>query len=450
MAQLTVYKASAGSGKTFQLVSEYLALIVDDPGCYRHILAVTFTNKATAEMKARILRALYALANEANPDFLPVLEKKTGENPEKIRLHARKALSLLLHDYDHFSVSTIDSFFQGVLRSFARESGLYGSYEVNLDEEGVLNEACDRMFLDMDHDPELFQWLLQMSRERLNQGKSWQIRDELLRLGYELQKEPFPARPTTLRDRDEERAAIKILKERLIKKQKVFENKWISLGQQGVKLLEKYGLTPDDFKFKSGSFASFFPKMHHFSGGTIVLGKRFQAALDDPENWPADKKNPGRVLDCYHGGMNELIRESIDFYAKAHIKYQTARELYHFIHGLGVLSSLSLKIREVSQEKNALLLSEANRLLRGIIGDNDAPFVYEKTGNYYHSFLFDEFQDTSLLQWENFKPLVVNSLAEKKPVRVFGCQTIHLSLAKRRLDTSGSSSFRRAGNFSDR
>lgn len=420
MSKLTIFKASAGSGKTFRLVVEYLKLLIINPSNYKHILAVTFTNKATSEMKERILRDLYALSNGENLEMQQLLSSECGIQSEEIILNSKQALSLILHDYDRFSVSTIDSFFQGVLRSFARESGLYGSYQIDLDQDNILLEACDRLLMSVETDQELRNWLLMMSETQLEEGKNWQIRDKITELGKELNKERFKEywlHQGTLTD---ERAKLKKLNSDLIKIRRWFENECHILGEEGLLLMAKYNLTLNDFKYKGSSFANVFNKLKNYKGGELSLGSRFLNAPDNPDSWPSSKDNVAAVNRCYHEGMNDLVKRVIDFDHNNSIKYYTASEIYKNIYALGVLSTMAVFVREVGVENNSLLISESDTLLKGIIGNNDAPFIYEKAGNYYHYFMIDEFQDTSVIQWENFKPLIVNSLSENNPNLVVG------------------------------
>jgi ATP-dependent exoDNAse (exonuclease V) beta subunit len=420
MSKLTIYKASAGSGKTYRLVLEYLKLLIENPLNYRHVLAVTFTNKATAEMKVRILRNLFEVANGTNRYILSDLKKETGKSEQIITKNAGLSLSFLLHDYDHFSVNTIDSFFQGVLRAFARELGLYGGYEVDLDSDAIIEEACDRLLMGVDADKDLRNWLLSMVEEKLVSGKNWQVRGEIISLGKEFLKEASLPFQLNMPSREEEREKIKILKKRLFQKIKWFESECRKLGGRGVKLIDDFGLTLDDFSYKKSSFAGKFEKLAEFPLEKFELGARFYKALDNVENWAPGKNVDVRVRQCFAGGLNELVRETIEFFEKNGKEYNTAVEIYKNVYALGVLSVLLANIREICQENNSLMLNEGNLLLRGIIGQNDAPFVYEKTGNWFHHFLFDEFQDTSVVQWENFRPLVINSLSEDHSNLVVG------------------------------
>ena len=424
MPQLTIYKASAGSGKTFRLVLEYLKLLVDNPFNYRHILAVTFTNKATAEMKERILRDLYKLVQYKDRSILDRLLDETNLSELKILEHAKLALSYILHDYDRFSISTIDSFFQRVLRSFARETGLYGTYEVELDQDAVLDEACDLLLMSVEDDLELRNWLLSMSEDQLGEGKNWQIRDKILELGTELQKEAYQeylVQQSIAGNIDSEREKISKLKSELALTRKVFETRLREYGNKALNIIRNSGLLLSDFKGGSRSFVNYFDYWANCRLDKLEATKTLLSAVDEPDNW-AMKSSPRKeeILNCFHNGLNQALMDALDFLNKELSNYITASGIYKHLYALGVLSILSSKVREVGQERNSLLLNEGSILLKGIIGNNDAPFIYEKTGNTYHYFMIDEFQDTSVTQWENFKPLVINSMAENHPNLLVG------------------------------
>lgn len=421
MSQLTIFKASAGSGKTFRLVLEYLKLLVDNPLNYRHILAVTFTNKATAEMKARVIRDLHQVGTGRNKQMIELLHNETGIAPALIESNAKSALALILHDYDRFAVSTIDSFFQKVLRSFARETGLYGTYEIELDQDAVLNEACDRLLLSVEEDMELRKWLLAMSEDQLGQGKNWQIRDKILELGSELQNEPFQRYLFSRSDTKTERAQLNELKKKLFQVTSLFENRLKEMAANALQLIAEAGLELTDFKGGKNSFVNYFSYWSAFRSDKLQPTATLLKAIDQPDAWYVKKSAKKNEIEaCVQNGLNRKLKELVDFLDKERPKYLSAVEIQKYLYALGVLSVLADKVREVGREKNALLLSEGNLLLNGIIGNNDVPFIYEKTGNYYRYFMIDEFQDTSLTQWGNFKPLVINSLAENFPNLVVG------------------------------
>ncbi len=188
---LTIYKASAGSGKTFQLVVEYIRLLLANPTNYRHILAVTFTNKATNEMKSRILEQLNLLSNNQPSDYLNHLIDDKTFTESFVRQRAKLVLKNILHDYNRFSVSTIDSFTQRVIKSFNRELGISPNFMLELDSEMILAEATDRLLAKIDTDKKLLKWLKDYSREQIEENNSQRIEENIKSLGKELFKEKF-------------------------------------------------------------------------------------------------------------------------------------------------------------------------------------------------------------------------------------------------------------------
>lgn len=420
MSNLSVYKASAGSGKTFRLVLEYLKIIIRKPYNYRYILAVTFTNKATTEMKERILRDLNSLACKQNNTLLKILASETNLSETDITQNAANVLSRILHDYDRFSVSTIDSFFQGILRSFARENGLYGAYEVNLDAELLLNEACDRLMLDTEFDKDLRNWLLSMSEDNLQKNKKWEIHQQLFDLGKELFNDQCQSFLLANDDTFLGNQKINDLKKEVYAKINWFTARCVELSKNGFDILEKHELSVDDFKGKSSSFASIFNKLLNVDIKT-EFNKTFLNAIDNVDNW-STKNSPkiNQINDAYTNGLNDLLKEIFNHFEHHKHVYNTAVLIQRNLHSLGVLSILSKKIRQIGAETNTLLINESNMLLKGIIGNNDAPFIYEKTGNNYRHFMIDEFQDTSSTQWDNFRPLVENSLSSGNYCLVVG------------------------------
>jgi ATP-dependent helicase/nuclease subunit A len=188
---LTVYKASAGSGKTFQLVVEYLKLLLKNPQNYRHILAVTFTNKATNEMKTRILETLNQIASNQKSDYIAEIQKENHLSEALIRKNAKQVLKNILHDYNRFSISTIDSFTQRTIKAFNRELGISPNYRLELDSEMILAEATDRLLTKIDKDKKLLNWLKDFSKEKIEDSYSQRIEEDIKSLGKELFKENF-------------------------------------------------------------------------------------------------------------------------------------------------------------------------------------------------------------------------------------------------------------------
>ena len=190
---LTIYRASAGAGKTHRLTGEYLLLLFSQPGAYRRILAVTFTNKATDEMKGRIVEELFNLSAGHKSDYVELLSGRYGLDEAQVRSQARKILIAILHDYSAFNISTIDRFFQQTMRAFTREIGLQGGYGIEMDQELVLQEAVDRMLGDLEkpENRELLGWLLRFAEDKIEDSGEWHLRSDILRLGREVFKESY-------------------------------------------------------------------------------------------------------------------------------------------------------------------------------------------------------------------------------------------------------------------
>jgi len=410
---LEIYKASAGSGKTFRIVREYLKMVFQRPASYKNILAVTFTNKATSEMKDRILNDLSSLASGKPSGHLEYLQGAFYQSEDQIRTTAGKILKLILHDYSRFSVSTIDSFFQRVIRAFSREMRLNASYRTELDAQMVLEEAVDRLFLEIDTNAGLRSWMLEYADENLKEGRNWNFREDLTGRGKELFKEEFKLFSEPLLQKLADKDYLTRYSQQLKIVLSNYELKLISIGKQGLALIEAEGLTTDQFKYGKSSFANHFTKL---ADGILVLpGSRTIDACDHAESWYKATDSPElkrRIETVYQNGLNKLLSQSIDMMRIEGILANTAKAILANLFSFGLLTDIALKVQEVSREKNLILLNDSTQLLRKVISGSDSPFVYEKMGSVYRNFMLDEFQDTSRLQWHNFKPLIDNSLAE--------------------------------------
>lgn len=344
---MIIMKASAGSGKTFNLSKHYIDLLLNaksgDGNPYRHILAVTFTNKATAEMKGRILKDLKSMADDGNAK-------------------ARKVLVDMLHDYSAFSVSTIDSFFQLALKSFSREIGQFADYKVELDEEHVAEEAMDRVLESLtEDDKELLDWITESVAEMEAMGNRTGIDSPLHEIGKSLKSDEYQA----LAERLEVDESKQFSRERIS-----VIRKWCNaVIENFLDKLEAYGVPVDRTEF---------------------LKKR-----ENPINIRRIKDKPGLV---------EFIEENYDAYCTA---YTVRQRLFC----LGLAGEFRKEYDGIMKERNLLGIGDTSLILRDIINGSDAPFVYEKLGIRYEHFLLDEFQDTSSIQWDNFLPLLKESEA---------------------------------------
>lgn len=415
MQNLKIYTASAGSGKTYQLAYNYIRELFQDPIAYKKTLAVTFTNKAAAEMKSRILQKLHQLANQhpSSDDYAEkLIREKLAAGPDEVQAISFELLNKILHDYSSLYVQTIDKFFQWVLRGFTRELGLSVRYNLELDQNGILAEAVDRLYASLDDDEQLKKWLIRFAEEQLSGGKSWDFQREILRLGKEVFQESYQLiREETENPgfRDEK---YNSLSKKVYSTIANYEKSLTERAEKVIGLLEKNGLTLDDFKGRSRSVPSFFYKIPDADFAKLEMTKTFLKGLDNSEEW-INTKSPNRstVESLYEESLAAIHKEVVDIMTHERIQYNTAILIRQNFYSFGILNDIYQKIREIARDKNIFLISDTAPVLKSIIQSNEAPFIYEKAGNFFSRFMLDEFQDTSRFQWENFLPLIRNAMA---------------------------------------
>lgn len=403
---ITINKASAGSGKTYALAHKYIDQILGDlsdpakfnPLAYRNVLAVTFTNKATDEMKSRILKYLYTYSKENN---------------ERGR-RSRIVLGNILHDYSSFNISTIDKFFQQTLRCFARELGQFASYQVELDKKSIANEAVDSLLDSLStanrDDEILIDFILNSVEESVMDGHSANIEKGLKEMAEKLNSEAFNLLAERLSldpARDYSTESLKILKAQCRKLMASFEDEARQRCKSIVECAHEHGFEPEDFNQKSKSWVCAISKCALQEKGERM--KDFSASvwknMLDPDSWFGKNKSDEKVKSALIPHVNDLQA----FWNDNFKLYNTSKALLGNIYGLGIAARLAQSYAAVKKERNVVCLDESNLLLKQIIDGSDAPFVYEKVGTWLDHFLLDEFQDTSATQWENFLPLLRES-----------------------------------------
>ncbi len=410
MHKLIIYKASAGSGKTYKLTEEYLRLAFRKP--FSNILAVTFTNKATAEMKDRITGVLHSLAEGKDSPYLKVLMEDKGLDEVAVREKARSLLNDILQNYSRFSVGTIDSFFQRVIRGFARETGLQSGFELELDNKRVLEKVIDRLITETGTNSSLRKWMMRYAEERIRDGKSWNFRQDIARLGSQVYNETFMEFRQEMTEKLSDRRFMNDYMTSLVAVRNDFEKQMADIGNAALKFMEERGLSVSDFSYGSKGVAGYFEKIT-IGKKQYEPGKRALDAAGDPELW-FSKKSPEkeRIVEAVESGLIRILNMAVDMYRDSYPLYISSKLVLSNFYTLGILNDITRNIRDYASENNLFLLSDVASLLAGIIGSNDAPFIYEKTGHFYRHFMIDEFQDTSAIQWKNFVPLITNSLAE--------------------------------------
>ncbi|MBN1790176.1 MAG: UvrD-helicase domain-containing protein [Bacteroidales bacterium] len=411
LASLKIIRASAGSGKTFSLTHEYLRLLFAERDNFMHILAVTFTNKATEEMKSRIILELFMLSTGKPSKQLNGLVHSTKLSEKQIREKAKVILKRLLHNYSRFSVSTIDSFFQRIIRGFTRELGIQNGYAIELDTDILLTEIINRLLLRAETDNSLLSWLTKYAESLIEKGESWNLKNGIRTLGSEIFREEFRSFEEEAIQRFSDRDLLKKYNMELYALVNRIGSDYRNFGIRAKTILNASGLSEEDFSGKARGPAGFLLKLEtgEFKSPTVTA----TSAVTSPEKWyTANSPLKSRITDVASKDLIPLMKEAISYYEKNSRVYFTARLILKNLYALGILTDLSELAVAWCNENNTFLLSQAPVFLNRIIAGNDTPFIYEKAGYWYHHFMIDEFQDTSFLQWLNFKPLISNSLSQ--------------------------------------
>lgn len=405
-----IYRSSAGSGKTYTLTKEYLKLALKSNRYFKHILAVTFTNKAMQEMKNRIIQKLDEFGQGKLDSMAEELMLHSGLDVHAFQIRCSELLTEILHGYSHFAVSTIDTFFQKVIRSFAKELGLAGSYRLELNYELILIQIVDDLLLEVTDNKQIRDWLIKFARENLQEGSNWDVRKNIRQLAQEIFAESFKGIEDEIADQDKNLTRqLKVSVDGIITD---FEGRMDEMGKRGLDLLDKHGLSIADF-YRGAKGVMFHLYKIQKDQKKYAPTAMLLNALDGSGSWYSKTSKKAADLDSVlHGGLESLLNEVVDYYEEHHVLYNTALQIKKFIYGYGLLADLTRKLQEYKKENDVMLISDATRFLKELVKDSDTPFVYEKVGSFYNHYLIDEFQDTSGFQWDSFRPLVEDSLAQ--------------------------------------
>ena len=404
-----VYKASAGAGKTFILTQEYIKLLFQNPQNFKQTLAVTFTNKASAEMKHRIITSLYELAYKKDSPYMAELEKTTQKDKDSICITAQNILHEILHNYSFFFIETIDSFFQRVIRNFAKENNLHSSYNLELNQGEVIEKAVLQMFLELSEELPAFKIIRDFSDYKVQEGKSRNVLHEIISYSSILFNEQYMMRADSIHT-----VNLPDFFKKITNIQHTFETKITKLSSQFAELMSKHQLTVDDF---SGKKRGFIGKLHAIQNGfdekkelTLIQ----KTNIGEISKWHTKNSPSKNVIEAFaHAGGYDLAMEIVNMLESEEGKiYYTAKEILTQKYLLQIVHQVQHHIDEYLKQENLFLISNTNSLLASLINEHDAPFVYEKIGHYIKNLMIDEFQDTSQLQWKNFLPLMQNVLSE--------------------------------------
>lgn len=444
---LELHRASAGSGKTYTLAKKFLwyfLTIMEENGPRRlrsdaelrdslsHILAVTFTNKATNEMQQRIVGKLNDLAfppRDKKPDYMDDFCRDLDVEPETLSRICRRALYILLENYSEFQVSTIDSFFQLVLRTFAYETDLNDSYSIELDSEYLAKVGIDATLNDIEEkkaSSAVTHWINVLMDRGRESGEKWNIfqkKEDNRSIYYRfmksvgrLENEDFKIIRNRLEEYFERTPDLPEIYEALDKKyteplRKPFR-RMVDAAKTLSKLMRNSGEDPTKNKFRDHSLKSLkckwnsLPKnaKHKFS----PLGEKDFAGAAYTKRRNADPDFYQKAEPLYRE-MTAARAEWLSIFESSEYRHWNLYKK-NFPY-LGLLSVTLRKRREFLEDNNSVELAETNTLLSRIIGQDDAPFIYERLGARLNHFLIDEFQDTSRMQWNNLRPLLLESLS---------------------------------------
>lgn len=422
MSKFKIYKASAGSGKTYSLVYEYLKILITNPNEYKHILAVTFTNDATEEMKMRVLKQLKLLAESPDKsDYLKKLMSECEADSFHVQKRAQESLGNILHDYSNFNISTIDTFFQRILRAFAKDLGISAVYNLQLDHDPAVQEVTEAVIANTTDQNKQSRWLMKAAMEKIEDGKSWNIRGELKDLFKETFKENYQVKEVKIRESFTDESEIEALQEQLKKQMNEFESQIKVICTECNRILQHFELTRSSFSGKDRSFYGWVIKLE--TKDFDPPGNSFLKSLDNVDSWYAKSADPEikqAIINAYNGGLNDQLKKLYQSYAENISTYETNQLIRQNLAYFVMLESLDQEMRLYKEENDVIFITDTNRFINEIIGDNDESFIFEKAGNHFHHYLIDEFQDTSLLQWNNFKPLISNAVSQAHTSLVVG------------------------------
>lgn len=403
-----IYNASAGSGKTYMLVKEYLKIILaaqrDD--AYKNILAITFTNKAVEEMKTRIVSTLSEFAkdnpNEKVMEMLTDIATEIKKSPIEIRDKSKRIIKNIIHNYASFDISTIDKFTHRVIRSFALDLDLPLSFEVSLDTESLLSEAVDAVIAQAGEDENLTKLLVDFTTEKADEDKSWNITWDFLQISHMLTNENHRSEISIFKD--------KTIAEFLKIKQRIYKI-CLDLESEITGAAKKVLATIAEKDIEHSSFSGgYVPKLFvKISEGKFEINTTHYKRLENH-----DERYANKVPQNQKDKVDEIAFDILSSLKKVNARIGKLffyRAFLKNLTPLSVLNAVNQELLKLQQDQNILSISEFNTIIHNEIQNQPAPFIYEKLGDRYTHFFIDEFQDTSQMQWENLIPLIENSLS---------------------------------------
>ena len=414
---LTVYKASAGSGKTFTLSVEYIKLLIKNPMSFRSTLAVTFTNKATEEMKTRILSQLYGIWKQLpkSKDYIEKIKSELGVTEQFMSDRAKIALFNIVHNYSYFRIETIDSFFQSVLRNLARELDLTANLRIELNDRQIESIAVDEMIDELGEKDELLKWILGYIKENIDDDKNWNVIGYIKSFGENIFREFYKTKSKELNTLLHEKGFFEQYTKRIRTIRNEAEEQLKSVAAEFFEALETEGVDIADLSYGKSGPAGYFLKLQNGQYDESIITSRVQKALDEGSADCWTKKTAPPSLRHFAEETIVPLLEKAEATRRSNWKmYASAVLTLKHLNQLRLLNSIEQKVREMNVEANRFLLSDTHTLLHSLIKDTDSPFIFEKIGSHLENVMIDEFQDTSTVQWQNFKVLLEECMSHSE------------------------------------
>ncbi len=424
-AYFKVYQASAGAGKTFTLIKEYLKLCLADKSAvtnYRNILAITFTNAAANEMKEKIVKALCEIIDSTavDPDSMEAkLILELGINDSELKSNAQSLMTCIMHDYSSFCVSTIDAFVQKLSRSFAYDLGLPSQYTVSIDTEEVAEAVTENIGLRIsDKDDYLTSILVDFSNNQFDNERSTAIEKQLAEFVTKLTQEKAYQEDenNNIKDADQYKQTLDFLNAKLLG----FESGLKQMLDDFAKLEKKYGLGDEFYYYGKNGFIGYIRKL--VQGKYEQPSSRFCDVIKNGDCLSKDavKKLGKQQADAINSSLLPVL-EALRAYVVDDLgQYLFFKSQRNLLYLYALRTQIREAFKELAQDEEIVHISEFNKLLNKVMGDFSVPFVYERIGERFLHVFVDEFQDTSILQWQNLLPLIDNGLSARKMSMVVG------------------------------
>ena len=410
-----VYKSSAGSGKTFTLVKEYLKLALADKHnltkAYRGILAITFTNKAASEMKWRIIKALKEISSESNDMLSTLVAKELTISKEDLKGRAEIVLTDILHNYSDFSIGTIDSFTHRIIRTFALDLKLPINFQIETDSEAVFKKVISTLINNLGKDKLVTDYLVQFSLAQIEENKNWDPEQTLIDFIKEINKEGAGDLINQLHEKTI--SDFEIIKKQLKSVIKAHEDFLKSNGEKALKLINDKQLTANAFASGGSGIYNFYVKLatlKETSESELFKSNVLKTLNEDKWHGGKASFDEKSAIDNIKNELEKIAKDVLNYLQKNEQRYNAFSLIYKNIYAMGLVNELAKLTNEYKNDENILFISEFNERISEVVNNEPTPFIFERLGDKYKHFLLDEFQDTSAMQWQNMLPLIDNSL----------------------------------------